>query len=113
MSQFDLAHLLGEDGLEPEKVYEAKLSGLIDYEDFSEALPQDNYEEMRRLMGMIFNHNRRLEDINKEKEQVIARTINVRKSDRVRIPVTSLTSVDITKVKSISNCRMKKGESMS
>jgi hypothetical protein len=34
MSQFDLAHLLEEEGLEPEKLYEAKLSGLIDYEDF-------------------------------------------------------------------------------
>lgn len=68
---------------------------------------------MRRLMGMIFNHNKKLEDINKEKEQVMARTINVRKSERVRNPVMCINSVDITKVKSISNCRMKKGESIS
>lgn len=113
MSQYDLAHMLEEEELEPEKLYEAKLSGLIEYEDFKEVLPKDNYEEMKRLMSMIFNHNKRLEDINKEKEQVMARNINVRKSERVRNPVMSINSVDITKVKSISNCRVKKGESIS
>jgi len=93
-------------------LYEAKLSGLLDYEDLKEALPKESYEEVMRLLFLIFNHQKKLEDINKEKEQQAARSINVRKSERVRMPVYTLNSVDITKVKSIQNQRLRKGASV-
>jgi hypothetical protein len=100
-----------EDGADPQKVYEANLTNKLDYELFKDLIPVAEYDDVLRLMHLVFNHARKMEDITLEKQKSEARFINVRKSDRVRVPMQSLTSVDITKVKSISNCKVRKGES--